>query len=339
MPDPGQAAQQRGQAAFLVIIALVAILPLLGLVVNTGRAARGKVETQNVVDKSAYASAGTTARLLNLSANLNIAMLDLTAILAMMDAVEPTYEGGMWSLFWEELGASIFGGSAALSAKIAQERYVLNMFRAAGQAFGRFRPQIEALRRFLGRAQRTVVGQPLRTAPTAAAYAAAASEPDGVVLVPTAVLPRFPIGYVRLAHYWDKGRERLREMDRPIYYQLMATTTLSGAWYVWREATEDSLRRLSQLPEPLAAAFDRRPNQVTRRWVDRFFRFAWSGVRSGGPLVMPGLFGATAPYSTAALAEARVGNPLRFDLVTPRFDAALVPVTKHFGARGLPVHH
>jgi hypothetical protein len=337
-PDQSAAWQrERGQVAFLVLVAIVGLAPLLGLVVNAGRVARAKVETQNVVDKAACAGAGTSARLLNLLSNCNVALLDLTALMAMMDAVEPTYEAGMWVLFWEEIASSLWGGSGT-SIKIAQERQVLQMFRTVGNAYARLRPQVDALRRVVERMEREVE-RVLPTAPTAAGLAAAAAEPGAVRVIPAPSVGRFPIQRERLWYYRDKGHDRLRAMDAPVFWQLVATTSLSGAWHVWREETWRRYRRLAQRNAPQVTAFDRRPERVTRSFTDRHFRFAWSGERPAERLTMTGVFGVRAHVPTLALAEAKVGNPVRFDLVTPRWDAVLVPVTKHPLARVHPVQH
>lgn len=124
-----------GKVAIVSIFAVLAIAGMLGLVVNSGRAVREKVELQNAADAAAATTTLWMARSMNAVTTSNHLMGEATAIVVLLDgfAGPPRFGSGkrvgtdttrLYHQLLEKLkgSAPIMGGSAVASAAAPFDR-------------------------------------------------------------------------------------------------------------------------------------------------------------------------------------------------------------------------
>lgn len=327
---------ERAAVGFLFLFVFYAAAALLGLVANIGNATRQRVEAQNVVDAAAHAAATHTARGLNLIANCNVAVLELTAFVAMADAFEPTYQKSMEQLDWYRPLTALPYVGAKWAAEIAREEIALQTFRAIGVGFGALRPTVDSTRHAVGEVSAGIVAA-LPALPITAAVGSGRTNGPEVRLIPLYV-PRLPIERQRIEYYRDTGLRILRRMDAATFLLLIPAAPLSLAAYKWRRQTRREFDALAGEDEPPVFAFDVPAEAWNCEQIDRCCRHPWLGRRSGPRWEMSWWFG-DAGQAQIAVAEALVYNPERWDLLTARWRATLVPVQAPAASFGLPLHH
>lgn len=212
---------QSGQISFLMVLAMFALTPLVGLIMNVSDAVESKTRAQEVADAAAYASAGAGARSLNFIANGNIAIFELTAWIVVVDALKPALRRAETSLVAQEIASNAMKATpdptgitlavaTAWNLKVIQEKATVKIFKGVrDSALQATRQVAVSTRKAVSGAQR-VVAKGMVPIMNAAGVLGGQAASEGlrqpVVPLPVSlrippVLPAIPVQEVTMEHF------------------------------------------------------------------------------------------------------------------------------------------
>lgn len=343
--------RESGQMLLLVMGLLLVFAALSGFVLNVADRAHDKEVLQEAADRGAYTAAANTARGLNFVSNANLANLQITAEMAVIDAILPTVADANQRLdIWQGvawlLQASFFPPAVALGRaiefEVRIERFEMRLFRVLGQAM---RPVLLVLRG----TRLTVMGL---CAPVVAALALAEAEgrkagkdvlpradvydtwnrPRDVLPIPlsapggasTALRPD------AMTHYGARARQELDKLVPPIAGKLQIAF-LSNASGFYRSNAASRLNTWMRRDGVKVLKLLKEDRRVDRSFADTYFRRTWTAQADPPVPMMRALFrGGQVEDRMGAVAEALTFNSSGWNLVTPRWEAELVPVKRPY---------
>ena len=333
----------------LVMALLLVFTALSGYVLNVANRAHDRTQLQEAVDRAAYTSAATTARGLNFVSHANIAILQITAELAVIDAIGPTCDDASWRLDIAQgvanmLKGSWFGAIAGiiLDFLIQLERIVIAILRAVGQALRTVAtPALTAARQALALAQKYVVTALWLVPETQGVKAGHDVLPGADIfdskLRPWEIRPRpasLPVPsalrVVELTHYRSRAFAELTPLMEPTASKL-DWLKISQAGGTFRRYCRRFLEQRLRNDGVQLWALQLEGNSVDQGFADTYFRKTWGAHAEPPRALLASIYrGEQSSGRTAAVAESMAFNPASWDLVTPRWEAALVPVKRRY---------
>lgn len=356
------ARDEDGQMLLLVMSLLLMLSALGGYVLDVADRVHARTVAQEAVDVAAYTAAAETARGLNYISNANLAILEMTATMAAIDAIQPTVDFTRDVLLIEQgvARAAILvvfppgisqAGSVANGIIEGQLQY-LRVLESAGRVLrSTLYPALEAGRAILsGLTTFVAVSIQLDVVPLGEGVKAAHAALPGshaYELPPTVV----PLQRRPLQHYGDRARPYLDRLGTigtiaflPTVNIADAVATILGFFGVdigipnYRHNLEEQWGRHVRRVQVWTLAVE--GGSVTQSHVDERYRRTWNLLADPPRPWLPALFSGGSERRIGAIAESLTFNADAWDLVTPRWEAALVPVRARFGGplpRGLPL--
>ncbi len=332
-----------GQVTFLMAWVMFLFLGLIGIVMNGGEAVQAKIETQNLADKAAYTSAVTLARGYNLISNCNIALLELTAMMAVLDSFGPTYDEAMLILTIEEwaanagsffgsfipfVGPAISAGCRVAAMEIKIEKKLLKLFKKGGDLVNT--PFVrKTVKAGIVIIENIAQGIAYGWQAFVIANGVSAGKSEHTICVPYFPKLKMPVKSDRLVVYREKGMKILGENPiRKLAAYFLIPAIASQARTLWLDNTKSRFDDLIRRSRPKCIVFQRDPSKMGPRYIQKYFRMTMYVKREALTRRLPGFLGERSDQDMFAMAESLVYNPDSWDLVTPCWEAALVPVTR-----------